>query len=436
MLDLIIKNGSCYINKDLKDQDIGIKDGKITKIGKIDTESKETIDAKGLIVLPGCIDTQTHFREPGSTDTEDLHSGSRAAVAGGITAVFEMPNTNPPTSTKKEFQKKLDLAKERMYCNYAFYFGATADNADDLADLKNLEGCCGIKLFAGSSTGNLLVAEEKDIEIVFQNSSKVVAVHSEDEEILNKNKKLIKDGDVHTHPVWRSEESAISSTRRIVRIAEKYKKKAHILHVTTKQEIDFLSQHKGNITFEITPQHLTIYAPDCYDKLGTYAQMNPPIREKSHYDRLWYGVKNNFNDTIGSDHAPHLKVNKEKEYPNSPSGMPGVQTLMPVMLNHVNDGKLSLNQLVNLVCENPVKIFGIKNKGFIKENFDADFTIIDLSKKITIKNENIESKCGWSPFNNMEFKGAPVYTIVGGSIKMNNGKIIGKAQGKPLNFLS
>ena len=197
---------------------------------------------------------------------------------------------------------------------------------------------------------------------------------------------------------------------------------------------DFLSQHKGNITFEITPQHLTIYAPDCYDKLGTYAQMNPPLRDKSHYDRLWYGVKNNLNDTIGSDHAPHLKVNKEKTYPNSPSGMPGVQTLMPVMLNHVNDGKLTLSQLVKLVCENPVKIFGIQNKGFIKEDYDADFTVIDMHKTIEIKNENIESKCGWSPFHGFKFKGTPVSTIIGGKIKMKDGIILGEPEGKPLNF--
>ena len=434
MLDLIVKNGECYINGKLENKDIAIKDGKILKIGQISEETKEVYDAKSQIVLPGCIDTQTHFREPGSTDTEDLHSGSRAAVAGGITAVFEMPNTNPPTSNLKEFQRKLDLAKDRMYCNYAFYFGATAGNVSQLAELKNLEGCCGIKLFVGSSTGNLLVALEEDIDKVFQNSSKVVAVHSEDEEILNRNKKLIKNGDVHSHPIWRSEECAISSTRRIVRLAKKYNKKAHILHITTKEEVDFLSQHKGNITFEITPQHLTIYAPDCYNRLGTYAQMNPPIRDKSHYDRLWYAVRNNLNDTIGSDHAPHLKVNKDKEYPNSPSGMPGVQTLMPVMLDHVNHGKLSLTQLVNLVCENPIKIFGIKNKGLIKEGFDADFTIVDMKKRITIKNENIESKCGWSPFNGIEFKGTPIVTIIGGKIKMRNGKIIGEADGKPLEF--
>ena len=434
MLDLLIKNGQCYIDGELKNEDVSIKDGKIKDIGQISEKSKDSIDAKGLTVLPGCIDTQTHFREPGSTDTEDLNSGSRAAVVGGITAVFEMPNTNPPTSSKNEFKRKLDLAKDRMFCNYAFYFGATADNSNELADLKNLEGCCGIKLFAGSSTGNLLVANEKDIETVFKNSSKVVAVHSEDEEILNINKKLIKKGDVHTHPKWRSEECAISSTRRIVNIAKRYNKRAHVLHVTTKQEVDFLSQHKGNVTFEITPQHLTLYAPDCYDKLGTYAQMNPPIRDKSHYDRLWYAIRNNLNDTIGSDHAPHLKINKEKEYPNSPSGMPGVQTLLPVMLNHVNNGKLSLKQLIKLVCENPIRIFGIKNKGFIKKGYDADFTIVNMNKDIKIQNKNIESKCGWSPFNGYNFKGSPIATIINGKIKMLDGKILGEPEGLPLDF--
>ena len=435
MLDLIIKNGTCYIDGNLTKTDIGIKNNKISHIGDLQSEkSKDLYDAENLIVLPGCLDTQVHFREPGSTDTEDLHTGSKAAIAGGITGVFEMPNTNPPTSNKKEFQRKLDLAKNRMYCNYAFYFGATADNSEDLASLKSLEGCCGIKLFAGSSTGNLLVAEEDDIDKVFQNSSKVVAVHSEDEAILNKNKKLIEKGNVHTHAVWRSAECAISSTRRIVKIAERYNKKAHILHITTKEEIDFLSQHKGNITFEITPQHLTLFAPDCYDKLGNYAQMNPPLREKSHYDRLWYAVRNNLNDTIGSDHAPHLKVNKDKEYPNTPSGMPGVQTLLPVMLNHVNEGRLSLNQLINLLCENPVKIFGIQNKGFIKKDYDADFTIIDMEKIIEIKNENIQSKCGWSPFNGYKFKGTPVATIVNGFVKMKDGKIISEPQGLPIKF--
>ena len=434
MLDLIIKNGQCFIDNKLENADLGIKEDKIVEIGSIKEESKEIFDASNLIVLPGCIDTQVHFREPGSTEAEDLNSGSRAAIAGGITGVFEMPNTNPPTANKKEFQNKLNLAKNRMYCNYAFYFGATAKNENELADLKDLEGCCGIKLFVGSSTGNLLVQHEDDIEKVFKNSSKIVSVHSEDEEILNLRKKLIIKDDVKTHPLWRNEDCAISSTRRIVKIAERHKKKTHILHVTTKEEVDFLSQHKGNVTFEITPQHLTMSSPECYDKLGTYAQMNPPIRDKSHQDRLWYGVRNNILDIIGSDHAPHLKKNKGKIYPESPSGMPGVQTLVPVMLNHVNDGKLTLQQFINFVCENPVKIFGIKNKGYIKVGYDADFTIIDLDKEIEIKNKNVESKCKWSPFNGQIFKGTPVSTIINGEIKMKDGKILGNPSGKPMLF--
>ena len=434
MLDLIVRNGTCFIDGNLSKNDIGVQNGKITHIGDlIKEQSSNTINADGKIVFPGLMDTQVHFREPGSVDAEDLHSGSRAAIVGGITSVFEMPNTNPPTTNFEEFKKKINLGK-RMYCNHAFYFGATAENYEILEKLKNLEGCCGIKLFAGSSTGNLLVDKEEDIEKVFKYASKVVAVHSEDEEILKLRKKLIQKGDVKTHPVWRNEEVAISSTRKIVKIAKRLNKKAHILHVTTKDEVDFLSQNKGNITFEITPQHLTMYAPDCYDKLGSYAQMNPPIRDKSHYDRLWYAVRNDYNDTIGSDHAPHLKINKEKQYPDSPSGMPGVQTILPVMLNHMNDGKIKLNQIVKFLCENPVKIFGIKNKGYIKKDFDADFTIVDLNKVIEIKNDNIESKCGWSPFDGYKFKGTPIYTIIAGEIKMQDGKIIGEPTGKPLSF--
>ena len=435
MFDLIIKNGSCFINGSLHKKDVAILGGKIIKIeSSVKNDAKELFDANNLIVLPGCIDTQVHFREPGSTDTEDLNSGSRAAIMGGITGVFEMPNTNPPTANKEEFQKKLDLAKNRMFCNYAFYFGATPTNQSELSKLKDLEGCCGVKLFAGSSTGNLLVHKEEDIEKVFEHTSKIVSVHSEDEDILNQRKKLREKGNVFTHPIWRNEECAMSSTRRIVKIAKRLNKKAHILHVTTKEEVDFLSQHKGNITFEITPQHLTLYSPDCYEKLGTYAQMNPPLRDKSHYDRLWYAVRNNFNDTIGSDHAPHLKVNKEKEYPDSPSGMPGVQTLLPVMLNHINDGKLKLDQLVKFLCENPAKIFGIKNKGYIKKDFDADFTIVDMNKEIEIKNENIQSKCGWSPFHGYKFKGTPIATIVNGEVKMKNGEIVGDPKGTPMIF--
>ena len=434
-IDLLIKNGSCFIDNNLKKVDLAISDSKIQEIGDLkNLKGKNEIDAKELLVLPGIIDTQVHFREPGSTEAEDLNSGSRAAILGGVTSVFEMPNTNPPTSSEKEFLNKLDLAKNRMFCNYAFYFGATPENYSDLRNLKSLEGCCGIKLFVGSSTGNLLVKNEEDIEKVFLNSSKIVSVHSEDEDILNLRKKMIEEGNVKTHPVWRNEESAISSTRKIVKISERLNKQAHILHVTTKEEVDFLSQHKGNITFEITPQHLTLVSPECYDVLGTYAQMNPPIRDKDHQKRLWYAVKNNFVDVIGSDHAPHLKIDKDKKYPLSPSGMPGVQTLVPIMLDHVNKKKLTIEQFVRLVSENPAKIFNIKNKGFIKKGYEADLTIVDMDKVVKIDNDKIESKCKWSPFHGVEVKGFPVITIVNGEIKMKNGKITGKPGGKPLKF--
>ena len=431
---LIIKNGSCYLNGVFQKTDLAISKNKIKKIGKIEHENIKVIDASNKIVLPGAIDTQVHFREPGANNAENLESGSRAAIAGGVTSVFEMPNTNPPTSTFEEFNKKLKAAKNRMYCNYAFYFGATPNNMKELAAVNTLEGCCGVKLFAGSSTGNLLVSQEKDIEKVISNSSKIISVHSEDENILLSRKKYIKDGDVHSHPIWRNEECALESTKRVVRIAQKYKKKIHILHVTTKEEIDFFSEKRDNVTFEITPQHLTLFAPDCYDKLKTFSQMNPPLRSKDHYNRLWDAVNETLVSTIGSDHAPHTKEEKNKKYPLSPSGMPGVQTLLPVMLNHVNNGKLKIEKLIKLVCENPCDLFGIKNKGYIKENFDADLTIVDMNKEVIIKDDWIESKCGWTPFNNYKVKGFPISTIVNGEIVMENNKIISPAKGRPLNF--
>ena len=431
---LILKNGTCYIEGKLVKTDLALLGNKIKKIGKVELNSSKVIDATNKVILPGIIDTQVHFREPGSTDAEDLESGSRAAVLGGVTSLFEMPNTNPPTSNLIEFDKKLQLAKDRMHSNYAFYFGATPDNVDQLSKLKNLKGCCGVKLFAGSSTGKLLVDKEADIEKVISNSDRIVSIHSEDEEILKLRKKFIVKGDVHSHPEWRNSECAISSTRRVVKIAERYNKQIHILHVSTKEEVDFLAMHKKNVTFETTPQHLTLYAPDCYDKLGTYAQMNPPIRGKDHYERLWVAIKNDLVDVLGSDHAPHLKENKDKEYPNSPSGMPGVQTIFPVMLDHVNNGKLPLEKLIKLLCENPCKIFGIKNKGFIKQGYDADLTIVDMKKEQIIKDEMIASKCGWTPFNNYKVKGFPIGTIVNGVLVMSEGKVVSKAQGQPLDF--
>ena len=431
---LIIKNGSCYINGKLTKTDIGLSGNKIKKIGNIELNSSKVYDATDKVVLPGIIDTQVHFREPGSTDAEDLESGSKAAVLGGVTSLFEMPNTNPPTANLIEFEKKLQAAKNRMHSNYAFYFGATPNNTDQLAKLKNVEGCCGVKLFAGSSTGNLLVDKESDIEKVISSSDRIISIHSEDEDIIKLRKKFIKKGDVHSHPEWRNVECAMSSTRRVVKIAERYNKKIHVLHVTTKEEVDFLAMHKKNVTFETTPQHLTLYAPDCYDKLGTYAQMNPPIRSSDNMLGLIKAVNQGVVDIIGSDHAPHTKENKEKAYPFSPSGMPGVQTIVPMMLDHVSQGNLSIFTLVDLMSYAPAKIFGLINKGRIAVGYDADLTIVDLNAKKTISNQWIVSKCGWTQFDNFKVRGWPIATIINGSFVMKNGDLLSKPKNKQFKF--
>ena len=432
---LIIKNAECYIDKKLILTDIAIKDNIIAKVSENITDPADRIlDAKGLTVFPGIIDTQVHFREPGDPNKETLESGSTAAVLGGVTSVFEMPNTSPPTDSPERFQEKLDRAKDRMHCNYAFYFGATEANSSSLDVTTKLEGCCGVKMFIGSSTGNLLVKDDKYIEQVIKSSPKIVSVHSEDEDMLNARKNKIIEGDVRSHYVWRNVECAMASTQKVAKFARTHNKRVHVLHISTKDEIDFLRDYKDIVSTETTPNHLSLFAPDCYEKQGTFVQMNPPVREKEHMDGIWKGVLDGTVDVIGSDHAPHTKEQKLQTYPASPSGMPGVQTIFPVMLDHVNNGKLKLEQLIKLMCENPCRIFGIKNKGYIKEGYDADLTITDMNKEVVIKDEMIASKCGWTPFNNHKVKGFPVGTIVNGNLVMSDGKVIVESKGTPLEF--
>ncbi|NCU48486.1 MAG: dihydroorotase [Candidatus Fonsibacter lacus] len=401
--DLIIKNGNCFINNNLTQTDIGIKNNQIIRIGSIDDSANKVLDAKGLTIIPGAIDTQVHFREPGNPDKEDLESGSKAAILGGITSIFEMPNTNPTTDNLERFQEKLDRAKNRMYCNYAFYFGATENNFELIKQTSNLEGCCGIKMFVGSSTGTLLVKKDEAIEEVIRISPRIVSIHSEDDDLLQKKKILIK-------------------------------KRIHILHVSCKEEIDFLANNKKYVTVETTPQFLTLFAPDCYEELGTLAQMNPPIRTKDHQVVLWKRLLDGTIDVLGSDHAPHTLKEKQKSYPDSPSGLTGVQTMLPIMLDHVNNKKLTFQRLVELLSINPCKIFNIKKRGEIKEGYYADLTIIDMNLTFKITNDWIASRCGWTPFNNKTVKGFPVGTIVNGKVASWDKKIVDTKFGKPLEF--
>ncbi len=435
MIDLIIENGTVVSHNKVSNTDIAIKNGKIFKTGKLSNEkSKERFNAAGLHILPGVFDTQVHFREPGNTKKEDLKSGSHAAVTGGVTSVFDMPNNKPSITTKSLFTKKLGMAKNRMVCNYAFYFGAEKDNIAEIKKVEKLRGCCGVKVFVGSSTGTLLVSSHKDIQNIMKNTKKMISFHSEDEDLLNIRKKYIKNNQPRSHEVWRNVETAIKSTKNLIRSANITKKKIHILHITTADEVKLLLKNRKYVTFEVTPQHLVLSSPDCYKKIGTYAQMNPPIRGKKHRAYLRKTLNEGKIDVIGSDHAPHLKSEKNKSYPNSPSGMPGVQTLLPVLLNEVSKKMISIMDVVKMTSFNPRKIFKIKNKGLIKVGFDADITIVDLNKVKKVLNKDMRSKCGWSPFHGEKFTGWPIGTIVNGKKVFWNNKIVKNVYGKPIEF--
>ena len=436
MIDLIIRNGKIVTHNNERLADIAIKNGKIFKIGKLSNlKSKKTIDAKGLHVLPGAFDTQVHFREPGNTKKENLKTGSLAAVAGGITSVFDMPNNKPSITTKKLFMKKLQTAKKRMHCNYAFYFGAEKDNIKEIKKVEKVKGCCGVKVFVGSSTGTLLVSNHNDIEKIMRSTNKMISFHSENEDMLITRKKYAKKGNPLSHQVWRNVDTALSSTRKLIRSANRSKKKIHVLHITTAEEIKLLLRNRKYVSFEVTPQHLILASPDCYKKLGTYAQMNPPIRGTRHRNVLRKTLQKGQIDIIGSDHAPHLKSEKNKIYPNSPSGMPGVQTLLPILLNEVTKKTISLNEVVKLTSFNPKRIFKIKNKGLIKVGYDADLTIVDMNKTKKVLNKNMKTKCGWTPFNGMKLKGWPVGTIINGKTAFWKNKINKSVFGNPISFV-
>jgi len=435
--DLILKNGKIVFDNKTEVSDIGIIDSKIASVGNLSSYlSKKILDISDLHVLPGCIDTQVHFREPGFTHKEDIKSGSKGAILGGITGFFEMPNTNPPTINEIQFKNKISSAKKNSYCNFGFYIGASKENAKDLRFLEKLSGCAGVKIFMGSSTGSLLVEDDDNLEKIFSSCFKNIAVHSEDEYRLLARKNIInkKSVSVNEHEIWRDSISAINSTKRLIKLSQKLGRKIHILHISTEDEIQLIKKNKKLITAEVTPQHLFFNSPDCYNELGTLAQMNPPIRSKKHQSGLWKGIHERVIDIIGSDHAPHTLSEKNKDYPLSPSGMVGVQTLVPVMLNFVNQNKLSIFDFVRLTSENPCKIFNIINKGKIKKNYDADLTIVDLNKTKIVENNWIVSKSGWTPYDGKKFKGWPSHTVIGGEIIMQEGEILKKIDAKPFEF--
>lgn len=434
--DLIIRGGTVMTPAGPAETDIGVRAGRIAALGGLHgAEAAETIDAIGAHVLPGVIDTQVHFREPGLEHKEDLESGTRAAAKGGVTAIFEMPNTNPSTTDRAAIEDKLARAQGRTWCDHAFFVGATAENAPELATLERLPGVAGIKIFMGSSTGSLLVADDEALASVLSSGTRRIAIHAEDEARLIERRPLADgDGGVHNHPVWRDAESAVLATRRIIALARKTGRRIHVLHVTTADEMPILAAAKDLVTVEVTPQHLTLAAPDCYERLGTFAQMNPPIRDAAHRDGLWRGIEDGIVDVIGSDHAPHTREEKARDYPATPSGMPGVQTLVPVMLTHVVEGRLSLQRFIDLTSAGAQRIYNIAGKGRIAVGYDADFTLADLKARRVIEEDWIESKCGWTPFAGFEARGWPVATIVRGNIVMRDDALVQEGVGQPVRF--
>ena len=432
--DLILKNGTVHTPGGADKADVGVRGGKIVAIGSALGDAGEVIDCAGLDVLPGCIDSQVHFREPGLEHKEDLESGSRAAVLGGITAVFEMPNTNPNTDSEERVRDKLTRAHHRMWCDHAFYVGATADNAEQLKELERIPGTAGVKIFMGASTGSLLVDDDAALSRVLASGTRRVAIHAEDEARMNARKDLRVEGDPSSHPVWRDDESAMIATKRIIGLARKARRRIHILHVTTPAELEYIAGHKDIATCEVTPQHLTLAAEDAYPRLGTYAQMNPPIRSGAHRDGLWRWLNQGVPDVLGSDHAPHTIEEKAKAYPASPSGMPGVQTLVPLLLNHVAEGRLSLRRFIELTSSGPQRVFGLVGKGRIALGYDADFTVVDLKKRWTVGSEWLASRCNWSPFEGMDLTGKAVGTIVRGHRVMWEDTLANEAVGEAVRF--
>src|SRR5215831_16143384 len=383
--DLILKGGTVVNHDGEGRRDLGIRAGRFTAIGDLSRASAgEVIDCHGLHLLPGVIDTQVHFREPGLIHKEDLESGSLGAVMGGVTAVFEMPNTNPTTTSAEAMADKVKRAHHRMHCDFAFFIGGTRENTAELPELERLPGCAGVKVFMGSSTGSLLVEDDEGVRNILKAIRRRASFHAEDEYRMNERKHLRVEGDPRSHPVWRDEIAALACTQRLIRLARETGKRVHVLHNSTAHEIDFLSEHKDVASVEATPHHLTLEAPDCYERLGARAQMNPPVRDRAHREGVWRGIAQGIVDVLGSDHAPHTAGEKAKNYPATPSGMTGVQTLVPIMLDHVNAGRLTLARFVDLTSHGPARLFGVARKGWIAVGYDADFTLVDLKRRETI----------------------------------------------------
>jgi dihydroorotase len=435
--DWILRGAELALPEGRRVGDLAILGGKIAAIGDLSGDyGREELQARGLLLMPGGIDTQVHFREPGLEHKEDLESGTRAALQGGITTVFEMPNTQPTTTTKGTLEDKLERAKGRAWVHHAFFVGASTDNIAELAALEDLPGTPGIKIFMGSSTGSLLVSRDEDLREVLRNGRRRCAIHAEDEPRNTARKALLsEDPHPREHPFLRDAESARLATERILRLSAETGRHVHVLHISTRDELPLLEDGKAiGATCEITPQHLWFSAPDCYDRLGSFAQMNPPIRSSEHTEGLRRAYAEGLFAVIGSDHAPHTREEKAKPYPTSPSGMPGVQTLLPAMLTLASRGIGTVDQVVRMLTSAPSDLYGISNKGRLAVGQDADLVLVDLDADYEVLDADMQSKCGWTPYAGERFRGRVEHVFVGGVLALRDRERVGTPAGKTVEF--
>jgi len=433
--DLLIKNGACVLPWGEHAVDVGVRDGRIAALGAAGATADRVLDAAGLHVLPGLIDPHVHLRDPGDPAVETLPAGTRAAVLGGLAAVFDMPNTAPSITTVERVAWKQEYIEQNAWCDMGIYVGAAKSNIPELAALELERGVCGVKVFAGSSTGDLLVDDDASIEAVMRSGRRRISFHSEDEARLQARKGLFKLGDPYAcHMEWRDEECAFLGTRRLMALACRTGRPAHILHVSTAEELEYLRDYRGIATVELLVNHLTQVAPEVYEQLGGFGVMNPPIRGRRHHEAAWAAVRDGTADTIGSDHAPHPRAAKLKPWPECPAGLTGVQTLVPVMLDHVAAGRLSPARMVDLMCAGPARVYGAVGKGRLAAGYDADFTLVDLKCQRVIENRWIASSCGWTPFDGMRVTGWPMATVVRGHVVMQDDEVLGSPVGRLVRF--
>lgn len=434
--DLLIRGGTCVLPWGEEQTDVGVRDGRIAALGAgADATAETTIDAAHLHVLPGLIDAHVHLRDPGDAAIESIPTGTRAAVLGGIAAVFDMPNTSPAIVDAERLAWKQDYVEANAWCDIGLYVGATKTNVAKLAALETGRGVCAVKVFAGSSTGDLLVEDDESLERVMRAGRRRIAYHSEDEYRLRARRSMFHTGDPHRrHMEWRDEETAFLGTRRLMALARQTGRPAHILHVSTAEELGYLKDFRDLATVEVLVNHLTQVAPDCYDRLGGFGVMNPPIRGPQHRDAAWRAIADGTVDVVGSDHAPHSRAAKQKPWPDCPAGLPGVQTIVPLMLDHVNAGRLSLSRLVDLMCAGPARVYGVVGKGRLAAGYDADFTLVDLGRRRVIEESWIASPCGWTPFAGQSVTGWPVATIVRGQAVMRDDEMLGAPRGRLARF--